>query len=216
MEHSELASNVRQDKLTSEHQDTDRPLSAAAENVRSVRNGDWYAIYAMAKHEQFVCSILFSKGYETYSPAYRSRRQWSDRLKELEVPLFPGYVFCRFDPTDRRVPVLSTPGVLRIVGVGRMPIPIREEELAAIRAVIKSGCVVEPWPYLRVGCPVRIERGALVGVEGIVLSADKKSRLIVSVHLLQRSVAVEMDRDWIGPVTQRHDHSHAAWGHGNR
>lgn len=180
-------------------------VPSATDGNRPLQNCRWYAIHVLAKYESFASTLLRSKGYEEFLPVYRCRRQWSDRVKELEVPLFPGYLFCRFDLNDRRVPILTTPGVLRIVGAARVPTPVGDDEIAAIQAIIRSGVPVQPWPYLEAGCRVLIQHGALAGVEGIVLSAAKKCRLVLSVPLLQRSVAIEIDRDWVRPVVPCHE-----------
>jgi len=108
-------------------------------------------------------------------------------------------VFCRFD-VNYRLPILVTPGVLHVVGAGKIPLPVEDSEIAAIESIVKSGLHAEPWPFLRVGQRVRIERGSLEGVEGILLAVKKPYRLIVSVTLLQRSVAVELDQDWATPL----------------
>jgi transcription antitermination factor NusG len=149
-----------------------------------------------------AAATLRGKGYEEFLPLYRSRRRWSDRFKELELPLFPGYLFCRCDVTDRLMPILTTPGVIGIVGAGKTPVPIDEEEIEAIRAILRSGLAALPWPFLTIGSRVYIERGPLAGLEGIITNADKVYRLIVSVNLLQRSVAVEIDRDWARPIAK--------------
>jgi transcription antitermination factor NusG len=126
-------------------------------------------------------------------------RRWSDRVKEVEVPLFPGYLFCRMNPHNR-LPVLTTPGVIQIVGVGKTPIPVEEEEIAAIQRVGKSGLPTMPWPYMEVGHVARIADGPLRGLTGIVVKIKSGTKLVLSVSLLQRSVAVELDRDWISGV----------------
>jgi transcription antitermination factor NusG len=146
-----------------------------------------------------VSTTLRGKGYQEFFPLYRSRRRWSDRTKELELPLFPGYSFCQFDVNDR-LPILTTPGVIGIVGAGKIPVPVDDDEIEAIRTILRSGLVAQPWPFLRVGSKVYIEGGPLAGLEGIVTSTDKVYRLIVSVSLLQRSVAVEIDREWARPI----------------
>jgi transcription antitermination factor NusG len=147
--------------------------------------------------------LLENAGYECYLPTSKNTRQWSDRTKDVEVPLFPGYLFCRMNPHNR-LPVLMTPGVLQIVGVGKTPIPVEEEEIAAIQRVGKSGLPTMPWPYLEVGHVVRIEEGPLRGLTGIVQKIKSGLKLVLSVSLLQRSVAVEIDRQWIsntlGPI----------------
>lgn len=160
----------------------------------------WFALHVRSRHEVIVAAILENKGYDKFLPMYRSRRLWSDRIVHLELPLFPGYVFCRFDLNDRRVPILTTPGVVRIVGAANHPVPMDDGEIAAIQVIIKSGFLAEPWPYLRLGNLVRIQYGALSGLEGILVEKKKRHRLVVSVTLLQRSVAVEIDSAWVTPV----------------
>lgn len=162
----------------------------------------WYAIRVRSKFEAVTSAGLAGKGYEPFLPLYRARRRWSDRMKEIDAPLFPGYVFCRFD-AGTRLPILKTPGVISVVGYGREPAPLNEAEIAAIRAIIASGLPAIPWPYLRAGNRVLIEWGPLAGVEGIVLGVKKELRLIVSVTMLQRSVSVEVDRDWVRPLSPR-------------
>jgi transcription antitermination factor NusG len=160
----------------------------------------WYALRIQSRLASFASTTLRGKGYEEFLPLYRSRRRWSDRIKELELPLFPGYLFCRFDVSDRLLPILSTPGVIGIVGAGKIPIPIEDDEIAAVRAILRSGLAAQPWPSLSIGSKVYIERGPLAGLEGIITNTDKIYRLIVSVSLLQRSVAVEIDREWVRPI----------------
>ena len=162
----------------------------------------WYAIRVKSKFEAIASAGLTGKGYEPFLPIYRARRRWSDRVKELNLPLFPGYVFCRFD-AGTRLPILTTPGVMSVVSYGREPVVIDEAEIAAVRAIIASGLPAVPWPFLREGHRVLIEEGPLTGVEGIILSVKKELRLIVSVTMLQRSVGVEIDRAWVRPVSTR-------------
>jgi transcription antitermination factor NusG len=150
--------------------------------------------------EKVASATLRGKGYEEFLPLYDERRCWSDRVKSLARPLFPGYLFCRLDPSNR-LPVLTTPGVMGIVSAGRIPIPVPEEEIEAVRRVLDSGLGAQPWPFLRAGSRVYIERGPLIGLEGIVTNADKVDRLVVSVSLLQRSVAVELNRDWARTIS---------------
>lgn len=156
----------------------------------------WYALQVQSKLGSLASATLCGKGFEEFLPLYRSRRRWCDRIKYVDVALFPGYLFCRFDPRDRIVPVLTTPGVIGIVGAGKTPIAISDEEIEAVRVIVRSGLAAQPWPFLNVGCRVSIEHGPLTGIEGIVINADRVERLVVSVNLLQRSVAVEIDRDW--------------------
>ena len=165
----------------------------------SIRNQQWpwFAILVRTSKEKTASLLLENTGYECFVPTSKYIRRWSDRIKEVEVPLFPGYFFCRMNPHNR-LPVLMTPGVIQIVGVGKTPIPVEEEEMAAIRRVGKSGLPTMPWPYLEVGHVVRIEEGPLNGLAGIVLKIKSGLKLVLSVSLLQRSVAVEIDRTWVG------------------
>jgi transcription antitermination factor NusG len=152
----------------------------------------WFAIQARTCAEKTACAVLQNKGYECYLPLAKSRRRWSDRIKHLEMPLFPGYLFCRFDPYNR-LPVLQTPGVLQIVGIGKTLIPVDEHEIAAIQCAGMSGLPVQPWPFLEVGNLVRIEQGPLRGLTGIIVNCKSELKVILSVTLLRRSVAVEVD-----------------------
>jgi transcription antitermination factor NusG len=156
----------------------------------------WFAILAKTGRERNATLLLENAGYECYLPVSKFTRRWSDRAKEVEVPLFPGYLFCRMNPHNR-LPVLMTPGVIQIVGVGKTPIPVEEEEISAIQRAGKSGLPTMPWPYLEVGHVVTIEEGPLCGLTGIVLKIKSGVKLVLSVSLLQRSVAVEIDRTWI-------------------
>jgi transcription antitermination factor NusG len=160
----------------------------------------WYALQIRSKMGSVASATLRGKGYDEFLPLYRSPRRWSDRTKELELPLFPGYLFCRFDVSDRLMPILTTPGVIGIVGAGKTPVSVDDEEIEAIRLILRSGFVAQPWPFLGAGSKVYIEGGPLAGVEGIVINTDKVYRLVVSVNLLQRSVAVEIDRAWARPI----------------
>ncbi len=162
----------------------------------------WYAVRVKSRHENTVASHLHARGYQAFLPLYKSRNRWSDRFKEIELPLFPGYVFCQFDVLNR-LPVLSIPGVVYVVGVGRTPVPIDETEIAAIQATVKSGLPSQPWPFLQIGHRVRIEHGPLCGIEGILLGFRGHQRLVLSVTLLQRSVAVQVDGTWVLAMSQQ-------------
>ena len=159
----------------------------------------WFALRVKSNFERVAASHLGQRGYHEYLPAYQTRSQWSDRVKVVERPLFPGYVFCSFDPSSR-LPVLATPGVLHIVGIGKKPAPVDESELEAVRATLQSGLSVGPWPFLQVGERVVVDRGPLRGLEGLVTHLKGAYRLVISITLLQRSIAAEIDREWIRPV----------------
>jgi transcription antitermination factor NusG len=159
----------------------------------------WYALHVRPRFEKHVEMHLEEKGYEVFYPTYTTTRQWSDRIKSLSLPLFPGYVFCRFN-VHSRLPILVTPGVNQVVGAGKTPITVDEAELLAIRRVLESGVAAQPWPFLKLGETVSIENGPLEGLTGIVTRIKNSYRLVVSVSLLMRSVAVELDSHWIKPV----------------
>lgn len=166
------------------------------------RSYPWFALQTRSRYENFVATQLRGKGYEPFLPVYKSRRRWSDRIREFELPLFPGYLFCRFDPLDR-LPIVVTPGVIQVVGIGKTPLPVDDTEIATIRTAVQSGLPRQPWPFLKVGQKVRLGCGPLCGVEGILLSFRGQHRLVLSVTLLQRSVAVEVDEAWVHPISQQ-------------
>lgn len=159
----------------------------------------WYALWVRSRHERTVSEILTSKSIETFLPVCRSRRRWSDRIRELELPLIPGYVFCRFDPKNR-MPILTTPGVVNIVGAGKTPEPVDEIEMQSLITASQSGIHLRLWPFLKAGQRVVIEEGPLRSLEGILVTTKGEDQLILSVSLLQRSVAVTVDRRWIRPL----------------
>jgi transcription antitermination factor NusG len=159
----------------------------------------WFAVQVKTTHEKRVASLFDYKAYEWFLPLYACRRRWSDRIKQLELPLFPGYIFCRISACER-VPILKTPSVLRIVGIGYEPTPIDDQEIAGIQRVVKSGFGISPHPFLRTGQRVRIESGSLYGLEGLIADVRKRDRLILSVNLLQRSIAVEIDSASVTPI----------------
>jgi transcription antitermination factor NusG len=159
----------------------------------------WFALKVRAKAEALVESVLEKKSYETFLPTYTDCRYYSDRIKKIQAALFPGYLFCRFDP-DRRFAVLNTLGVQHIVSFNGAPARIEDAEIAALKRVIASHRSTKPWPYLKAGDLARIEYGALSGVEGILVAEKGADLLVLSVSILQRSVAVQIDRAWIRPV----------------
>ena len=167
-----------------------------SDNSGSLR---WLALRVRSNFEKTVSTMIQHKGFEEFLPVYRSSHRWSDRLKSVELPLFPGYIFCRIDP-NLRLPILTIPGALHFIGIGKEPVPIDDAEIEAIQRAVRSGLPAEPWKYLNVGQLVRLDDGPLAGVEGILTETRERFRVIVSISLLQRSVAVEVDRNWVTPL----------------
>jgi len=161
-----------------------------------VQSLPWFALQVRSRKERLVESQLQGQGYECLLPLYKSSRKWSDRVKEVEQPLFPGYLFCRFDFQNRR-PLILTSGVLQIVGIGKTATPIADAEIAAVQLAQASGLPSQPWPYIEVGERVRVNYGTLHGLEGILINFKGNHRVVLSVTLLQRSLAMEVDLSWV-------------------
>jgi transcription antitermination factor NusG len=159
----------------------------------------WFALRVKSRQEKVVATMAKYKGFEGFLPLYQTRRHWSDRFQSVDVPLFPGYVFCRLNP-QCRLPLLTIPGVLNLVGLGKIPMPIEDTEIATIQRAVTSGLTTEPWPFLEVGQRVRLEVGPLAGLEGLFIRTSNQDRIIVSVSLLKRSVAVAVERHWARPL----------------
>jgi transcription antitermination factor NusG len=160
----------------------------------------WLAIRVRPRWEKIVADALWGKQYEAFLPLYRKRTRWSDRQKDVDLPLFPGYVFCRKELSDRPL-LVTTPGVIGILRFGNSPAIISHREIEAVRAAVRSGAAAEPWPYLREGQRVRVQHGPLAGIEGILIRTKSNWRVVLSVDVLSRSVAVEIYREWVTPVS---------------
>jgi transcription antitermination factor NusG len=153
----------------------------------------WFVVQVRPNHEFKISSVLRNKGYEVFLPLYWTSRQWSDRTKERQVPLFPGYIFCQHDPLIN-LPIILTPGVIRMLSTGTQPAMLSQSEIESIQTVVESGASVGAYPYLSIGQTVRVTDGPLAGVQGIILFHKGRRRLVLSVHLIQRSVTVEIDK----------------------
>lgn len=162
---------------------------------------DWFVVTTRAQHEKAVAEQLAAHSLQAYVPLYRSRRRWSDRVKIIEAPLFPQYVFCRF-PFDSRLKVLGIPSVVSIVGFGGVPASITQEEIDTLKRLEAQEHVM-PWAYLRVGQGVRVCDGPLSGLEGILVREKASYRVVVNVEMLQRAVAVEIERELLEPIKLR-------------
>jgi transcription antitermination factor NusG len=154
-------------------------------------NPDWFAVYTRSRHEKKVAGYLKDKHIEVFLPLRSVVNRWKDRQKEVELPLFSGYLFVRIHPQDR-LTVLQTSGVVAFVCSENKPVPVPEDQIDAIRRLVESGLTFDPYPYVKEGMRVIIKRGPLKGVEGIVISKRKKHLLVLSVDLIQQSAALEI------------------------
>ncbi len=159
----------------------------------------WYAIYTSAHHEKRVAEQLTERHVESFLPTYSCIRRWKDRHKRLELPLFPSYVFVRLPLADR-LKVLVLPGVVRLVGYGGPPVALPDAEMNTMRTRLAVSLDARPHPYLTAGRRVRMRSGPLEGLEGVLLRRRSRLRLVVSVHLLQRSVVVDVDEADVAPL----------------
>nr|WP_275425896.1 UpxY family transcription antiterminator [Occallatibacter savannae] len=171
-------------------------------SVSQVLGNPWCAIYTRHQHEKTVSETLEAKGFEVFLPLYESTRRWKDRRKVLSLPLFPCYVFVR-GAIERRLPVLTTPGVHMIISHGEKVATVPDAEIEAIRRAVDGHFKVEPHPFLRCGERVRVVRGSLNGVEGVLTRKKNLFRLVISVEMLAQSVAVEIDAMDVVPAVGR-------------
>jgi transcription antitermination factor NusG len=156
----------------------------------------WFAVQVRTGREQSATTHLRTRGYDVFLPCYQTQRRWSDRVKRVECALFAGYVFCRMAPAVTGK-ILTAPGVIRIVGNRAGPLPVSADEIEAIQRIVETFRTAEPWPFVLAGDRVHLDTGPLQGLEGLVVTVKNRHRLIVSVSLLQRSVAVEIDPAWV-------------------
>jgi transcription antitermination factor NusG len=166
------------------------------------QDSHWWALYTRHQHERVVADMLSAKGFEVFLPLYDSIRRWKDRQKLLSLPLFPCYVFVR-GGLNRRLQVITTPGVHMILSHGDHAAVVPENEIQAIRRTVEGPYRMEPHPFLRCGDRVRVTRGSLQGVEGILLRKKNQCRLVLSVDMLAKSVAVEINATDVESVTER-------------
>jgi transcription antitermination factor NusG len=162
------------------------------EDSRRESGAAWHALYTRYQHERLVQQILNEKGFETFLPLYQAAHRWKDRVKQVAVPLFPSYVFIR-GGLDRRLDIVTTTGFHSIVSEGDGVGVVTQDEIDAIRQLVETRLRVEPHPFLKVGDRVRVKSGPLTGFEGILVRKKNQYRLVLSVELLQQSVATEVD-----------------------
>lgn len=162
-------------------------------------HGFWFAVQVISRTEKRVAMLLEQQGYQVFVPTYKIVRKWSDRNKTLDLPLFPGYVFCRLEGAISGL-ILLTPGVLRIVSSGGRPSPISKEEIEYLLRVIASGTEPIPCRYLRIGQRVKIVNGLLSGVCGILVQKGNQRRVVILVETIMKAIAVSVDGSEIAPV----------------
>jgi len=174
----------------------------AAETFETAMHGasPWWAVYTRHHHEKVIAEMLSTKGFEVFLPLYESTRRWKDRTMQLSLPLFPCYLFVRGD-LDRKLQVVTTPGIHMILHRGQEVAVIPDQEIEAIQKAMDGPSSVEPHPFLRCGMRVRVIRGALEGVEGILLRKKNQLRLVLSVDMLAQSVSVEVHASDVEPCS---------------
>jgi transcription antitermination factor NusG len=158
--------------------------------------GRWFVLRVKPNHEKRLFEVMHFMGHESFLPLYRVRQRQRQRWQDIDKPLFPGYVFCRFDRTSW-VRIMNAPGVVDVIRIGKALAPVEDEEIEALQVAQKAKADMQPWPYLRIGQTIRVDAGPLAGVRGILSQVKGQRRLVLSVTLLQRSVLVEIDQDWV-------------------
>jgi transcription antitermination factor NusG len=159
----------------------------------------WYVAHVRSRHEKHVARQLEERQIDHFLPLYCSIRRWKDRRKELEMVLFPGYIFVHLDLREW-MPVLRIPGFVRLVGCNTQPVALPNGEIEALRHGFRQGINVQPHPFLKIGRRVRVRYGPLAGTEGILLRRKDRIRVVISIDLIMRSVAVELDEADISPL----------------
>ena len=159
----------------------------------------WYAVCVRPRYEKLATRHLERQGVNCFLPVYRSVRRWKDRRKELDMALFPGYVFVNLNARDR-LGVLRAPGVLRFVSFQGQPAAVPDSEIRALESSVFAGLRPQPHPYLRQGRKVRVKRGPLVDAEGIMVRRKEGFRLVLSIELIMRSVMLEVDEADVEPL----------------
>ena len=160
----------------------------------------WYALRTRSRHEKRVREQLEARGIEPFLPLVDRWRQWKDRRKRVAFPLFPGYCFARF-PLSQRVTVLTTQGVVQILGNQDGPVPVPEAEVEAVRRLVESTLPYDPHPYLTEGMQVEVIRGPLAGVRGLLLRKGARARMVIGVSLIHQGASVELDAFDVAPVS---------------
>jgi transcription antitermination factor NusG len=155
----------------------------------------WFALRVKSRFEKSVAEAVRRKGFEEFLPVYKSRHKWSDRAKSVESPLFPGYVFCRLE-AEQRFRLLTIPGVMHVVSIGKTPVPVDEAEISAVQSAIRFRMPLEPWPFVEAGKRVRYGSGQ-EGVEGFLVPGEDEQRIVVNLSALRKAVAIAIEPGWV-------------------
>jgi transcription antitermination factor NusG len=186
-----------------------RPIGSENETANGLH---WYAVWSRSRHEKMVASALTNVGVTTFLPLVTEIHRWSDRRKSVDVPLFPGYVFVQIpNSPDAQLRVLKTSGVVQFVGNRQGAVPIQDKEIDDVRAVLEQKISCSPYPFLQLGQRVRIRGGALDGIEGVLIKRDSASKLVISIELIQRSLAVSVYNFDVEPVGGYVGSMHSDW-----
>ena len=163
--------------------------------------GAWYAFYTKSRHEKRVHRALLAEGRESFLPLRRVMRKWADRRREVELPLFPGYIFVSCSDVDEMWQIVRNEGVVRVLGAApTRPTHVPLEEIEGIRRAQEHGFVLEPHAYVRKGKKVRVTRGPLAGIEGVIMEDPRSTKLVLSVHAIGRSAVLEIDSTCVEPI----------------
>lgn len=161
----------------------------------------WYAVTTRSRQEKIAANTLQALGIAHFLPLQSQKRQWSDRIQTMNVPLFPGYLFVHIDPwSSVKLDVLKTPGVARFVGDHSGPLPVQNSEIESIRDLLQCGVEFAPHQFLKQGDRVQVVRGPLTGVEGIFVRLGSKSRIVISIEVIHRSLAMNVSETDVLPV----------------
>jgi len=174
------------------------------------RESAWYVVHTIHQHEKAVSSLLVEKGFDVFLPLYFAIHCWKDRAKQVALPLFPGYLFLH-GGLGRRLAVLTTPGIHGLVSFGDQPAPIPQSEIEAVQRMVAGNKSCEPHPFLKCGDWVRVKSGPFVDLEGILVRKKNLLRLVLSVELLQQSVAVEVDANLVERTSRPLTRRNAGW-----
>ncbi len=193
-----------------------QPVPALVGAMGPPRGVPWYAVHTHYQHEKLVAQMLSNKGFEVLLPLYKAVRRWKDRSKQLALPLFPCYLFLR-GGLERRLDLLTTPGIHSILGDSHHPVPVPQKEIDAVLRLLDQGSKVEPHPYLRCGDWVRVCSGPLEGLEGLLVRKKNLYRLVLSVDLFEKSASVEVDISTVDRIAGKRPRTEpvtVSWGCG--